>query len=115
MLADELLVGQKIKKRTKKKIIDLLCSKSGSHEYTIGPTKAKKIGLNIEIISNLEYNNDIKQLKLSINDDLQLKKLQTNNFIINNCIIETSDETSSLQEVFIYDKGKLIKKGSIWI
>jgi len=42
MLASELLVNQKLRKKSKKEIIELLCSKSGSHNYTLGPPKQKK-------------------------------------------------------------------------
>lgn len=38
-----------------KKIIDFLCSESGSHDYTINRREAKQLGLNVEIPSEKLY------------------------------------------------------------
>jgi hypothetical protein len=54
-LARELLKGQ-VKDATKtKRIIDFLCSESGSHDYTINRREAKQLGLNVEIPSEKLY------------------------------------------------------------
>jgi len=70
--------------------------------------------LNIEIPSNLEYNNSIKQLKLSIRGDFRPIKLSNNDIVINNCIIESVDRSNFLEEVFSDDGGQLIKRGLQW-
>lgn len=48
MLANKLLEGHISEETKRKKIIDFLCSESGSHDYTINRREAKKLGLNIE-------------------------------------------------------------------
>jgi hypothetical protein len=54
-LARALLKSQ-VKDATKtKKIIDFLCSESGSHDYTINRREAKQLGLNVEVPSEKLY------------------------------------------------------------
>jgi hypothetical protein len=54
-LASELLKSQ-VKDTTKtKKIIDFLCSESGSHDYTINRREAKALGLTVETPSEAFY------------------------------------------------------------
>jgi len=54
-LAKELLKSQ-VKDATKsKKIIDFLCSESGSHDYTINRREAKALGLEVETPSEALY------------------------------------------------------------
>jgi hypothetical protein len=48
VLARELLKGQVKDAAKMKKIIDFLCSESGSHDYTINRREAKALGLNVE-------------------------------------------------------------------
>jgi hypothetical protein len=55
-LARELLKGQVKDAAKTKKIIDFLCSESGSHDYTINRREAKALGLTIETPSTDLYN-----------------------------------------------------------
>lgn len=54
-LARELLKGQVKDAAKTDKIIDFLCSESGSHDYTINRREAKQLGLNVEIPSENLY------------------------------------------------------------
>lgn len=54
-LAKELLTGQVKDAVKRKKIIDFLCSESGSHDYTINRREAKALGLNVEKPSDKLY------------------------------------------------------------
>lgn len=54
-LAKELLTGQVKDAVKRKKIIDFLCSESGSHDYTINRREAKALGLNVEKPSDNLY------------------------------------------------------------
>lgn len=54
-LARELLKGQVKDAAKTKKIIDFLCSESGSHDYTINRREAKQLGLNVEVPSEKLY------------------------------------------------------------
>jgi hypothetical protein len=54
-LARELLKSQVKDAAKVKKIIDFLCSESGSHDYTINRREAKQLGLNVEIPSQDLY------------------------------------------------------------
>ena len=75
MLASKLLKNQ-IKNRKKlSKIIDFLCSDSGSHDYTINRREAKiELGLNIEKPSDKQYA-VIKQLYNDFSDELELNDI----------------------------------------
>jgi len=47
-LADRLLAHQQLSATVKKRIIDFLCSESGSHDYTINRREAVALGLKVE-------------------------------------------------------------------
>lgn len=55
MLASDLMVHQVKDEEKRSEIIELLCSESGSHDYTINRRQADKIGLNIEKPSSELY------------------------------------------------------------
>ena len=67
MLANKLLNQQIKDKNKKKKIIDFLCSESGSHDYTINRIEAKEeLQLSIE-----KPNDELYTLIKKIFDDIQ--------------------------------------------
>lgn len=53
MIADKMLNKSqpKMNKKNKKKIINFLCSESGSHDYAIYYSEAKNLGLSVELIT----------------------------------------------------------------
>jgi hypothetical protein len=70
-LARELLKSQ-VKDATKqKKIIEFLCSESGSHDYTINRREAKALGLMVETAS-VELYGLLKNWLLSIREEMEL-------------------------------------------
>lgn len=90
-LAEKLLnqqIKEKKKKKKIKKIIDFLCSESGSHDYTINRKEAKDdLSLNIEK-PNMELYKVIKQIFDDIQTELELNSdfdpnviLGTNNIV----------------------------------
>jgi hypothetical protein len=56
-----------------KKIIDFLCSESGSHDYTINRREAEALGLAVEKCSPKMYNN-LKSLQALIDQELELNQ-----------------------------------------
>ncbi|CEO23059.1 SDH family Clp fold serine proteinase [Paraclostridium sordellii] len=74
MVAEKLLKSQVSDPEKVKKIIEFLCSESGSHDYTINRREAKDyLGLNIEKPTQEEYN-IIKSIYYSIKEELELGK-----------------------------------------
>lgn len=74
MMAEKLLQYQVTDPEKKRKIIEFLCSESGSHDYTINRREAQnELGLNVRKPSPEQYN-VIKQLYDDINDELQFSK-----------------------------------------
>lgn len=74
MMAEKLLQNQVTEPDKKKKIIEFLCSESGSHDYTINRREAQnELGLNIIKPSQNQYIL-IKQLYDNINDELLLNR-----------------------------------------
>src|SRR5579883_2031384 len=59
-LAGKLLKNQVKNEASRKKIIDFLCSESGSHDYTIDRREAKQMGLQVEHPSQALYDEAIK-------------------------------------------------------
>jgi hypothetical protein len=70
-LARELLKIQVKDAAKTKKIIDFLCSESGSHDYTINRREAKHLGLNVETPSQKLYDL-LKQWMQHTRDELEL-------------------------------------------
>ena len=54
-LAEDLLIHNGVTPENKKKIVDFLCSESGSHDRTINRREAVKLGLNVENPSKKLY------------------------------------------------------------
>lgn len=74
MMAEKLLDKQVKDSANRKKIIDFLCSDSGSHDYTINRQEAKKeLGLNIKKPSDEQYS-IIKKIYDDIAEELLLGK-----------------------------------------
>jgi hypothetical protein len=70
-LAGELLNYSVNDKTKKKKIIDFLCSESGSHDYTINRREAAALGLSVEKCSPKLYNM-LSRLQALIDEELEL-------------------------------------------
>ena len=74
MMAEKLLHNQVTDKEKIKKIIDFLCSDSGSHDYTINRREASdELGLNVNKPTQKQYDL-IKALYQNINDELLFNK-----------------------------------------
>lgn len=72
MMAEKLLRNQVTDQEKIKKIIDFLCSESGSHDYTINRREAEnELGLNVKKPSPNQYK-VIKAIYDDINEELQL-------------------------------------------
>lgn len=72
MLAGKLLGMSYSDKRTIKTIVSFLCSDSGSHDYTISRTEAKKLGLRIESPTQDTYEG-MKKWMGDVIDELELR------------------------------------------
>ena len=113
-LARDLLKTQ-VKDATKtKKIIEFLCSESGSHDYTINRREAKQLGLNVEIPSQGLYEL-LKSWMITVRDELELTVPFEPNAILGKntnapykcvrCLIES---TASAGQVFM-SEGELTR------
>jgi len=113
-LAKELLKWQ-VKDATKtKKIIDFLCSESGSHDYTINRREAKQLGLNIEKPTQAVYELLRKWLQC-VRSELELQSpfdqnailgaSQTANYRCVRCLLES---TAAPGQIFVTE-GELKK------
>lgn len=71
MLANRLISRQVQDPEQVKKIIDFLCSDSGSHDYTINRTEAREMGLNIERPTEALYR-EIKKIYNDIREEFEL-------------------------------------------
>jgi Serine dehydrogenase proteinase len=111
-LARELLKSQ-VKDATKtKKIIDFLCSESGSHDYTINRREAKQLGLTVENPSQ-DFYDLLKSWMATIREELELAAPFEPNAILGNnpsatyscvrCLIES---TASAGQMFV-SEGEL--------
>lgn len=71
-LAEDLLNGQLDDKSARGKIIDFLCSESGSHDRTINRREARQLGLNVETPTQELYD-VINELYENVAADLELR------------------------------------------
>lgn len=85
--------------RTKiKRIVKFLCSDSGSHDYTINRTEARKLGLSVESPSQEVYD-ELKQWYYDVCEELKLKEPYSpikelngqpaKQYLFKRCLIET--------------------------
>lgn len=94
MMAEKLLQNQVTEPEKIKKIIEFLCSESGSHDYTINRREAKnELGLNIVKPSASQYTL-IKKVYDDINDELLFSKpfriIDVNGaYAVRRCILES--------------------------
>lgn len=114
MIAQKLLDGQLTDKKIKKQIVNFLCSDSGSHDYSINYTEAKKLGLNVELVSsemntliNEWYNYIEKEMLLRTPYDPVLDLAKTNT-IEYNYIRACIDSVSYGRNLFV-SQGTLLK------
>ena len=101
MIAEKLLNYQSLNKTQVKRIINFLCSESGSHDYTIYRNEAKEsLGLKIDKPSEGEYKiihdiyNDIQeelQLLHPYNPVIELGTEVHKQYIYRRCLIESID------------------------
>lgn len=94
MMAEKLLLNQVTEPEKIKKIIEFLCSESGSHDYTINRREAQnELGLNIVKPSSVQYEL-IKALYDNINEELLFSKpfliTEVNGaYAVRRCILES--------------------------
>ncbi len=71
-LAKRLLDGQRVNEDAAAKIIDFLCSESGSHDYTINRREAEALGLKMEKCTASLYET-VKRISASYTHELELR------------------------------------------
>src|SRR5262249_44693395 len=107
------LLKTQVKDQTKtKKIIEFLCSESGSHDYTINRREAKQLGLNVEIPSQELYE-VLKSWMANVREELEFAVPFDPNAILGTnptakyrwvrCLIES---TASAGQIFV-SQGEL--------
>ena len=72
MIAQKLLMYQCCSKKQRNKIVNFLCSDSGSHDYTISFKEAQQLGLNVELVDD-KLNMLINKWYELISDEMLLK------------------------------------------
>jgi len=112
MIANKLLSYQNCNKRNKKRIVDFLCSDSGSHDYTINYTEAKQLGLNVDLVDdnlnkliNEWYAIITNELLLNVPYDPALELSQTNT--------KTYNFIRVILDSVEYGREKFVSKGTL--
>ncbi|MFA7435399.1 MAG: serine protease [Bacilli bacterium] len=114
MLATKLLSSHISKKRRVKRIVNFLCSDTGSHDYTISRTEGRHLGLNIESPSEKLYDN-LKLLYNDFTDEMEIftpydaVKILGNNNSINFSFKRTLLESVEYGQNVYISEGKLSK------
>lgn len=108
-LARELLKTQVKDDKKTKKIIDFLCSESGSHDYTINRREAKALGLNVEIPSQ-DFYELLSDWLASIRTEMQLSSafdanrvLAGGNAAAYHCVRCLLESTAAKSSMFVSD------------
>jgi hypothetical protein len=113
-LARELLKTQVKDAAKTKRIIDFLCSESGSHDYTINRREAKHLGLNVEIPSQklydllrtwMKYTREELELSVPFDPNAMLGTNQTVKYSCVRCLLES---TAAPGHIFV-SEGELAK------
>ena len=98
-----------------KKIIDFLCSESGSHDYTINRREAKKLGLNIEKCSEKLYAM-LQKLSNNYSSQLELREPYNPNTVVADASLGTYvpyHATLALIESVNYGAHHFIRDGQV--
>lgn len=96
MMAEQLLVNQVTDQEKIKRIIDFLCSESGSHDYTINRREAKNdLGLSV-VKPTAEQYDIIKNIYVDLNEELLFSKpfriTEINGaYSVRRCVLESID------------------------
>lgn len=113
-LARELLKSQVKDANKTKKIIDFLCSDSGSHDYTINRREARQLGLNIENPTQKTYE-VLKSWMESVRTELELAtpfdahgKLGQNQKVAYTCVRCLLESTAAAGQIYV-SEGELKK------
>jgi hypothetical protein len=113
MLARKLLKFHEIEEENIEKVINFLCSESGSHDYTIHRTEAKEsLGLNIEI-----PNEDLYRLIKNVYEDIETE-LELRNAFEPNIILSVSNPYNyklkrALIESIVGESDVFISEGTL--
>ena len=95
-----------------KKIIDFLCSESGSHDYTINRREAKQLGLNIENCTEGLYK-VLRQLRESYSETLDLRKPYDPNTLARQGQTVEYEFTRAMVESTTFAAHHYVSQGSI--
>lgn len=113
-LARELLKSQVSNPTKIKKIIDFLCSESGSHDYTINRREAKTLGLNVENPSQELYET-LKSWLEAVREEMELQLpfdqnaiLGANSVATYRCVRCLLESTAAKGQIYI-SEGELKK------
>lgn len=117
MIADKMLNKSqpKMNKKNKKKIINFLCSESGSHDYAIYYSEAKNLGLSVELITG-ELENLIEEWysiiskELELTDEFNIYTIMTNKKETYDYCLPCVRLDSKLKKFNYVIEGKLIKQ-----
>lgn len=114
MIAQKLLDSQLTDKKTKERIVNFLCSDSGSHDYSISFTEAKNLGLKVDLVTT-EMNSLINRWYQYIEKEMLLRNtydpvidLAQTSLIEYNYIRACVDSINYGRNIFV-SQGKLMK------
>ena len=112
MIAQKLLVRQNCNKKQKNRIINFLCSDSGSHDYAISYTEAKQLGLNVALADNnlIELINNWYEI---ICDELQLNNPYNPIFELAQIDSKPYNYERAILDSVVYGREHFISKGTL--
>lgn len=112
MIAKNLLKFQNIAFLKKRKIVNFLCSASGSHDYTINYTEAKTLGLNVEL-ANEELNLLINRWYKLISEEMLLRTPYNPMLELANQNIVDYEQKRAIVDSIAFGRNLFIAKGTL--
>ena len=112
MIAQKLLMYQCCSKKQRNKIVNFLCSDSGSHDYTISFKEAQQLGLNVELVDD-KLNTLINKWYELISDEMLLKTPYNPVLELAQTQSKTYEYIRVILDSITYGRERYVSKGTL--
>ena len=112
MIARKLLMYQCCSKKQRNKIVNFLCSDSGSHDYTISFKEAQQLGLNVELVDD-KLNTLINKWYELISDEMLLKTPYNPVLELAQTQSKTYEYIRVILDSITYGRERYVSKGTL--